>query len=119
MSKPWLETWEAEIRGARCLGVRAVGIDEDGNAYSARRVETDSGVYPPDADCGRFIAAAPMLVRALLAVECRGHRAPCAYCHVLFQHDAGCPVDAALTAAGLPDQASRDEARREIAEMGR
>jgi hypothetical protein len=30
-----------------------------------------------------------------------------------------CSLDAALTAANLPDQASRDEARRDIAEMGR
>jgi hypothetical protein len=33
-----------------------------------------------------------------------------------IKHEPGCSLDVALTLAGLPDQASRDEARRLIAE---
>jgi hypothetical protein len=57
--------------------------------------------------------------RALLAVEW-GPRCPwCDERGVAYRrprrHTDGCPIDAALTAAGLPDQASRDAARAEIA----
>ena len=63
------------------------------------------------------------LVRALLAVEWTqlddGYDG-CADCrrskdgYSTVDHDNPCALDAALTAAGLPDQASRDEARRQI-----
>ena len=67
-------------------------------------------------------------MRALLAVEWVCSPSCDAFCpgcdadntaNLNPQHRAGCSTDAALTAAGLPDQASRDEARREIAERGR
>jgi hypothetical protein len=86
-------------------------------------------------DCarGNLAAAAPALVRALLAVEWGGYdrdmsTGACPDCPALdspepnkkhdagWRHGAGCLVDNALTAAGFPDQASRDEARKRIAE---
>lgn len=67
-----------------------------------------------------------LLVRALLAVERQrkwsehgGGSWKCVGCGGYASCEPECIVDAALTAAGLPDQASRDEARKAIAEMKR
>lgn len=73
-------------------------------------------------------AAAPALVRALLGVEwdggdsCGMSVAPCCGAdkyptHGLDSdrhHGPGCDLDAALTSAGFPDQASREAAREAI-----
>lgn len=105
MTKPWLESWD---------------------------YKTVANAFPlaDDEPRARLAAASPMLARALLAVElggyghsncdfvgvsCPGCGAEALETSVPPPHENGCPVDAALTAAGLPDQASRDEARKEIA----
>jgi hypothetical protein len=75
----------------------------------------------------RLAAAAPAIVRALLVVEWAGwvrneleDLPSCPHClNVRGHHDLGCYVDAALTAAGLTDQKSRDEARKEIEERSK
>jgi hypothetical protein len=66
-------------------------------------------------------AAAPAMVRVLVELEfpsendddclmCDRIRAP-ELGALKMGHEPGCPLDAALTAAGLPDQASRDKLR--------
>lgn len=67
--------------------------------------------------------AAPQMVRALLLSEWSGTpHTMCPCCHRWFsapgelRHNDGCSFDAALTAAGFSDQASRDEARRVMGE---
>lgn len=66
-----------------------------------------------------------LLVRALLAVEwvpmtmlAYPSIRACAKCTEMrgLGHKPTCSTDAALTAAGFPDQASRDEARKRMAE---
>jgi hypothetical protein len=59
-----------------------------------------------------------LLIRALLQCERRGYGADngacggCDYDQIDTKgHQTGCLVDLALTAAGLPDKASRDEFR--------
>jgi hypothetical protein len=107
MSKPWLEEWEPGDGDMTCV-------------YSPTRNVS----LLMERDDARLIAAAPALVRALLAVELTvvrlGDIGPVSACrwsaHAEAIHKPGCSVDAALTAAGLPDQASRDEAREELAE---
>lgn len=69
----------------------------------------------------RLAAAAPALVRALLAIEFHKRRPgnldgeTCHHCFRARGHGIDCPVDAALTAAGLADLSSRDAARAAIA----
>ena len=135
MSAPWLEEWHCESRG---MGL-VFGVYGIYGQPVPMRLDTREG-----APRARLAAAAPALVRALLAVEwaCletdEGSIAACAECgspgaesaprHVVdgqerywrhVPHRDGCIVDAALTQVGLPDQASRDEAREAIAERGR
>jgi hypothetical protein len=73
-------------------------------------------------------AAAPAMVRALLKTEWR-HLVGGKFCDacswrpspgdsVFDRHSSGCAVDEALTAAGFPDQASRDAARRHLLSGG-
>lgn len=78
-------------------------------------------------------AAAAQLARALLAVEWNGVQVGrvrhCPSCRGAERHgrdyngvsldDGKCDLDDALTRAGFPDQASRDEARRMMAEAKR
>jgi hypothetical protein len=57
------------------------------------------------------------VVRALLQVEWEGEATDCPSCgaHECYgEHAATCTIDAALTAVGYPDQASRDKARGEL-----
>jgi hypothetical protein len=124
--KPWLEQWEPAHTGPwRSGDVGTKGTRGVIGATSRMRA-----IYPSDAveDTGwaaaDLIAAAPALVRALLIVEFCGGRADgyggaapmCPECwHDPGAHQAGCAIDATLSAAGLPDQASRDAARAEIA----
>jgi len=87
-------------------------------------------------DAARLCASAPALVRALLAVEWTGDEGDwgpcCGLCGELKPgppngeqtwptglHLTTCDLDAALTAAGFTDQASRDEARRLMGEEKR
>lgn len=139
---PWLETWTCSdhwrsnavngnwvhmvhqvcAHGELCCEVVSVekemadGLCDDGDM----------------AERARLIAAAPTLVRALLAVEWSGgtigriHHCPA--CRGADRHcldyeseriaDA-CPLDAALTAAGLDTAEKRDAARAEIARMAK
>lgn len=66
----------------------------------------------------QLFAAAPALLRALAAVEWSGHdewpECPeCPECRWSKDvHSRNCPLDAALTAAGLATQEQRDAARR-------
>jgi hypothetical protein len=72
----------------------------------------------------QLAAAAPAMVRALLAAEYtvpglyRPLCGACAFGRLMSdadpRHTPTCPVDQALTAAGFPDQASRDAARRHL-----
>jgi hypothetical protein len=68
----------------------------------------------------KLAAAAPEMCRALLTVEFRafGIFRICPECHALRGYDHSveppCAIDAALTKAGLPDQESRDRARKEL-----
>lgn len=103
----WMETWAYD--------------DRDG-------IDIASGHWATDwtGQRAKLAAAAPQLVRALLAVEWGGMEpgmdgggeACCPDCgnfHFVAggpTHRDWCSVDAALTAAGFPDQASRDEARK-------
>lgn len=104
-SKPWTENWRAERPRD--------SLEEDGSTCNVE-----------------LAAAAPALVRALLAVEWAEYeysvddgdgymdsitREQCPACGDRQVHEATCSLDAALKAAGLPDQASRDAARTEIA----
>ena len=114
MSAPWLEEWHCESRG---MGL-VFGVYGIYGQPVPMRLDTREG-----APRARLAAAAPALVRALLAVEWTqlddGYDG-CADCrrskdgYSTVDHDNPCALDAALTAAGLPDQASRDEARRQI-----
>ena len=106
MTKVLLDDW-VEHHGAVMLGSHRLGV---------------FGISPEDRARARLAAAAPALVRALLEAEVSGVRFP--QCPVCFFHRGEgpkgvahapvCSLDAALAAAGLPDQASRNEARREI-----
>lgn len=100
--KPWLETWDDEM---------SMGI-----------------IVDQDEDCAKLAMAAPEMCRALLAVEwgakhIQGLAVACPGCGarrgLTFEidygkHDALCILDAVLTKAGLPDQKSRDAARKEL-----
>lgn len=71
-----------------------------------------------------WINLSKSLVRALLTVEWHIVDDPderekcckqCPACDTyMANHMPACPVDAALTASGLPDQASRDAAREQL-----
>jgi len=75
-----------------------------------------------DGDHLAFMAAAELIemqTRALLAVEWRGKdldsHPQCPECLMeLGQPHSDCALDAALTAAGLPDQTSRDAERQRL-----
>jgi len=117
MSKPWLETW-------RYKDDPNDGAVVDGECQYILVPANPNGAWW-DAE---FAAAAPDMCRALLAVEwgdTGSDWAPCCpYCHGpsplqglehhYLGHDANCKLDAALTKAGLPDQAPRDAARKEM-----
>jgi hypothetical protein len=107
MSKPiYLETWR---------------VFADGSVTVARPDGLLEWIDGDDEGRAELAAAAPTMVRALLRHEidrdgmytcCFGRETP-------DDHAYDCDVDAALTAAGFPDAASRDEARRKIAEERR
>ena len=122
MSKPWLETWWKKVRVGD-----SVSITNDGGTERARAI-----CRTPSSPWADIVAAAPDMCRALLAAE---WAASCPECDSLHRicpwckdadpsegavhpdesgHHDDCGLDAALTKAGLPDQASRDAARKEI-----
>lgn len=67
-----------------------------------------------------FICAAPDMCRVLLELEWSSPSGSfeCPACQrwSTYEHETTCSLDAALTKAGLPDQFSRDEARKRINE---
>lgn len=117
MSKPWLETWHKTVRVGDSVSIRNNGGTE--RARAACRT--------PSSPWADLVSAAPEMCRALLAVEWFEHDEGgiyCSYCHnghdqkhphsIAGEFKGPCIVDVALTKAGLPDQASRDAARKEM-----
>lgn len=113
----WMQAWHAEVKGV----------------FMPARVYTADGEVVAEVLGGSrresfaaLLAAAPALMRALLLAEwpyveadegcvgaqCQGCEAICGP-HI-FVHLPDCPVDVVLTAAGFPDQASRDAARERM-----
>lgn len=114
MSKPWLETKLQKLAIGvlnECMGTfdGACGANE-GNARGALKALLRAA--PAD--------AGPDMARALLRVEWGfSGKGPYGYCEACgtnceHRHKDDCLVDAALAKAGLPDQASRDAARKEL-----
>lgn len=114
--KPWEETWTAHPDNGRLIVVVAEFPDDHGVALALDASHMDRA---------RLAAAAPELVRALLAVEWRGwstvDMACCPSCEALKhvavarKHAPACTLDTALTKAGLATQAERDAARAQLA----
>ena len=117
--KPWLAQWHVDHEG---IGDRPRIVDGTGKYVMEG--------YPGAREQMALAAAGPEMVRALLAVEwLRMHRAICVRCSQCYEcsacknckvcsggsHGPCCHVDAALAAAGLPCQRSRDAAREAIA----
>jgi hypothetical protein len=116
-----------------CDGIR-VRERRGRESYSDEHVvETDSGNYPPRLETGaaRLIAAAPALARALLSVEWEGDDSRfCPDCGGMSPSDPypqghsvghadSCALSRALTDAGFATRASRDAARKLMAESER
>lgn len=132
---PWLETWETGSESPSYVVVRRLEFFVHPIASFMGKLSPRGFESPPDeADPmarARLAASAPQLVRALLAVELQGKDVDfdtfggasvdscCPSCgwdnFCQTRHAPECILDAALTAAGLPDQASRDAARAELA----
>lgn len=121
MTKPWLDTWEPfDAMGPKVTVLCPPYADHE-------RLSEDEYMARQRARV-QLAAAAPALVRALLAVEWKederrpGHDGrTCPAClgrqwtdGSPARHDADCPVDAALRQAGLETQAERDAAREEM-----
>lgn len=118
MVKPWLEVWSHYTEGTPAVLYPIDGFE--------RVVHTT-----PTREQSALAAAAPDAIRALLwsewGVEAKagddGTQVPATYekacpsCGYDPPHNEGCRLDAALTKAGLPDQASRDEARKMMWEV--
>jgi hypothetical protein len=110
IDKPvWLEEWKCEANE------KVVVVFDRGGVSVASHPNVSLAE-----DRLILAAAAPALVRALLIVEwaddCGGCKpAPWpARRKSTADHWPGCCVDLALTAAGFPDQASRDAARERM-----
>ena len=129
MTAVWLEEWRPE--GARIF--LRITLDGGFGLAPVGYFRFDDKSFYGDMERTRLAAAAPSLVWALLAVEFGGYLrgftkdpgagdGPCCsicsarpgerHCSAV---ELRCEVDEALVAAGLPDQASRDEARAAIA----
>src|ERR1017187_6858316 len=138
MTAVWLEEWRPE--GARIF--LRITLDGGFGLAPVGYFRFDDKSFYGDMERTRLAAAAPSLVRALLAAEvclhgCSegcGYQPACGTCdgnvdfiaegpvvvghkvdHGKIAGGLACPLDAALTLAGLPDQASRDAARAAIA----
>jgi len=132
----WLQRWELDAppsRSGRGRYVRGIGERCGGRLEGV--VETDGGYYPPSLPQALAIAQAPSMLRLLLLLEhagtiprfvndgdnifddCSEPCCPCCRCEVVG-HNAGCELDADLTACGLVTAALRDEARAAIKAAG-
>lgn len=120
MSAAWMETWiQDRLRPSQVFG--------------------DEGLHVADFECGgheraHLAAAAPKMARTLLKTEWAGRirdfgetYSCCPSCDAFApgpdyggsgRHEPRCDHDAALTAAGFPDQASREAAREAIRKAG-
>jgi|SRR5882762_2583729 len=116
--KPWLETWVVSESDSDCAPYyegTGVLIDADNGC-----VFLPSFSVFPNREQAIFVAAAPEMCRALLAVEWggTGNYGSCAACPDCggegHRHESDCDLDTAITKAGLPDQESRDAARKEL-----
>ena len=111
------------MRGVRC------GPCKDERAGPFVPMPLDGEEYPPpellreNDEIARYVLAFEAMKRALLAVEWQGdggYACPCCdggapqASPPVLTHNVDCALSSALTAAGLPDQESRDEARKAI-----
>jgi len=100
MRKPWEADWNTDKDGRLISSDKAVNV---GYVFAATVYE-EAVAEPEDA---RLAAAAPMLARALCLVEWEGDSG-CPACDGYDDngslHTVDCPVDAALTAAGLTQE---------------
>lgn len=99
MSEPWLETWEVS------QGKGLVSIDNP--------IEQILLGATVDMQHVVLAAAAPDMCRALLRIEKQDGPHRCSCC-LLKNEPGGCWLNEALAKCGLPDQASRDAARKEL-----
>ena len=115
--RPWLETWEQDDDAG--MRVMVADTDEqvarvfDGGERAAFSRRNTMSLADQEHGLGRatLIAAAPALARALCRVEwSSGHCEGCGQ-GSRYWHLADCPLDAALTAAGLSEK-DREEVRR-------
>lgn len=114
--RPWLETWEQD--DAAGMRVMVAGTDEQvARVFDAGEVPgaLPASVTLQDQEHGlmraTLAAAAPALARALCRVEwSSGHCEGCGQ-GSRYWHLADCPIDAALTAAGLSEK-DREKVRR-------
>lgn len=128
-ARPWAETWDAPDPARNC---GAVELHVGPGLVCCIRW---GSVTPDDLDDwlrAKLAAAAPPMVRTLLRLEVaapskvgRGaDHGGCSACTGsglagVYGHSTDCDLDAALTEAGLPDQASRDAARAYLAGCAR
>lgn len=128
MSKPWLEQWGYIAAGAQ-IGGELISAEHSRLVRHAEKNEP--GIWADLVDAKRLAhaSAAPDMCRALLVVEWFPFPDgdACPHCDApLFMpegygmpatrgaHNPDCASDTALTKAGLPDQESRDAARKEM-----
>jgi len=112
--KPWLLdlTQGGVATGFGCIKLSVKGLSEYTDISISGKNEGETIAL------GCMTIAAPEMCRALLAIEHmsqtgEGYTPLCPECAAYDAHESGCTIDAALTKAGLPDQESRDAARRE------
>src|ERR1017187_1128579 len=133
MTAVWLEEWRPE--GARIF--LRITLDGGFGLAPVGYFRFDDKSFYGDMERTRLAAAAPSLVWALRAVEFGGYLrgftkgpgagdGPCCSICGAPPGERHCSavelrseVDEALVAAGLPDQASRDEARLQLAERSK
>jgi thioredoxin reductase len=106
MTKPWDECWYVEYESGDAISVKA-----EGSPYEVHY--SDGGQY----DRAHLIAAAPAMARLLCRLEWSSvqDETGCVVCGEFAdgdvpEHTADCPLDAALTAAGI-DAAERERVR--------
>lgn len=114
--KPWLEEWH--VSG---------GMSKERLFAQIRNASNELVAGVEDFEAESLLSAAPDMCRALLVIEWNGmaygNTACCPACGNIWEgegsqpretHADACKVDIALTKSGLPDQASRDAARKEL-----
>ena len=126
MTAPWLENWRADGGYVHVPDEDRDGFFGEKSSYGGSCPSISLEAMERDEDRASLAAAAPALVRALLAVEFSPdddhHRCP--WCGGASPDNPGiwhrghmnsCRFVALMKEVGLPDQASRDVARAEIA----